>query len=59
MTRDPTSDRLWRPIHRPDSVLMTSTNQSTRARLWHLRLGHAHPDAVISLLKSLNLPPLV
>lgn len=58
MIRDPTSDRLWNPLQEPENALSTSINQTARARLWHQRLGHAHPDAVISLLKSINQPPL-
>lgn len=47
----PSSNQLWHPLHTPNTDLMTTTDQLTRSWLWHLRLGHAHPNTVISLLK--------
>lgn len=53
MSRNPRHSRLGHPVI-PDheQAAFTSDRNSTLARLWHLRLGHSHPDAVIEVLKS-------
>lgn len=35
-------------------ALLTSLNAVNTARLWHRRLGHLHPDAVIQFLQRQN-----
>lgn len=53
MTRDPYSDRLWHPNISPSYLAYTSiTTRNDLATLCHRRLGHAHPDAVITHLKQ-------
>ena len=53
MKRDPHSDRLWHPVaNHSDHALLTSPSKTYLAILWHRRVGHAHPDAVIQYLKS-------
>lgn len=52
MKRDPQSSRLWHlitPTH--EQASLTTVTKSSQARLWHLRLGHAHPDAVIKAVR--------
>lgn len=58
MTRDPSSNRLWHPDRPPETALNVFESRTQRARLWHQRLGHAHPDYVVNILKSLQQPPL-
>lgn len=50
--RDPLSDRLWHPKFPKLSSALLVTESSDVARLWHQRLGHLHPDGVISFLKE-------
>lgn len=51
MRRDPSSDRLWHPhVNPPHHAYYTTTTKTDVAALWHRRLGHAHPDAVIQYL---------
>lgn len=59
-TRDPHSDKLWHPVRRfePQSAHLTQTDNCLTADLWHRRLGHLHPDGVISLLKTIGRTPL-
>lgn len=53
MKRDPNRSRLWHPITSSHEHALLSTNHClSLARLWHLRMGHAHPDAVIRYLRS-------
>lgn len=58
LTRDPSTDRLWHPVSRfpSHSALATRTDKATAALLWHRRLGHLHPDAVIHFLKRMGKP---
>lgn len=57
--RDPHSDKLWHPVRRSESqtAQLTRTDKCLTADLWHRRLGHLHPDGVISLLKTIGKPP--
>lgn len=56
MHRSARTNNLWMPISLPQSslALMTSSNTVNTARLWHNRLGHLHPDAVIHFLCQRN-----
>lgn len=53
MIRDPRLDRLWHPNVMPThSAFSTTTSRADQATLWHRRLGHAHPDAIIHHLRE-------
>lgn len=60
LARDVNSDRLWHPNMDESAFLGTASPStppnSTLASLWHWRLGHLHPDAVIQKLKDMGGP---
>lgn len=52
LRRNPSTHRLWfleSPITHTRAMHTSASDKST-ARLWHLRLGHSHPDSVIKFL---------
>ena len=54
MSRSAQTNHLWAPITQPppSMAFLTSSNTVDIARLWHKRLGHLHPDAVIHFLRQ-------
>lgn len=58
LMRDLSSDWLWHPKLSETALHVYSLThtlpKSSIASLWHLRLGHPHPDAIIKKLKTIG-----
>lgn len=59
--RDPVNSRLWQTTVRPPEkafAVPRSMSRTDFATLWHRRLGHLHPAAVVEYLKGIGIQDL-